>query len=159
VEQRKKEWRMTKVLVVSDQSIFGRGLEDLLREQEGIDLITDQVTDVGALPECLERCRPDVVFFGCSDPGNCPTPLFVQSLRGGLVRKIICVNLEDSAVYVFHGERHAVEDVQDLLEAIGTPGPGTFSDMVGCLASSPSQGKEGKAPALDTTDQADATLG
>jgi DNA-binding NarL/FixJ family response regulator len=116
---------MTKVLIVSDQSIFGQGLEGLLRREQGIDLV-DQVASPDALPGCLEQCRPDVVFFGCSDPASCSAPVFIQALRDGLVRRIICVNLEDNAVYVFRGERHAVEKVEDLVEAITGQIPGAL---------------------------------
>jgi DNA-binding NarL/FixJ family response regulator len=132
---------VTRVLIVSDQSMFSQGLEGLLRERQEIDLI-DRWTYVDALPDCLEQCRPDVLFFGCSDPENCPAPVFMRCLREGIVQKIVCINLDDNAVYVFRGERHTVERVQDLVEAIVCPAPETVSSPAGCVQCAANQRKE-----------------
>ena len=99
---------MTRIVIVSDQSLFGQGLVDLLGHQQGLDVV-DHVTCANALPGILEESHPDVLFFGCSDPENCPAPLFARSLRRGHVRRIICVHLEDNEAYVFRGERHRLE--------------------------------------------------
>jgi DNA-binding NarL/FixJ family response regulator len=122
---------VTRVLIVSDRSIFSQGLEVLIGEQQEIDLI-DRRPPLEGLPDCLEDCRPDVLFFGCADPDNCPAPLFMRCLREGTVQRIVCVNLDDNAVYVFRSERHAVERVQDLVEAIVSQAPGTVSGLAGC---------------------------
>jgi chemotaxis response regulator CheB len=135
---------MTKVLVVSDRSMFSQGLEGLLREHQEIDVI-DQRTYGDALPDCLEQCRPDVLFFGCSEPEKCPAPVFMRSLREGTVQRIICVNLDDNAVYVFRGERYAVEQVQDLVEAITCQPSGMASGPAACPQRSTDQRKEEKA--------------
>ena len=114
---------MTKVLIVSDQSLFGQGLEDLLRHQQEIELV-DQKTDADELPNLLELCRPDVVLFGCSDADNCPAPVFARSLREGFIGRIMCVNLQDNALYIFRGERHIIEKIEDLVEALTHQPPG-----------------------------------
>jgi DNA-binding NarL/FixJ family response regulator len=131
--------RVTRVLVVSNQSMFSQGLEGLLREHHEIDLIDRQVP-ADALRECLEQCQPDVLFFGCSDPEECPSPAFMRCLQEGMVKRIVCMNLDDNAAYVFHGERHAVEQIQDLVEAITYQVSGTVGDQPGCQGHSPANG-------------------
>jgi DNA-binding NarL/FixJ family response regulator len=123
---------VTRVLVISNQSMFSHGLEGLLHELEEIDLI-DRRASVDTLPGCLEECRPDVLLFGCSDPADCPAPVFMRCLRDGMVQKVVCISLEDNAVYVFRGERHVVEQVQDLVEAIACQAPGVVSGPACCV--------------------------
>jgi hypothetical protein len=89
------------------------------------------------LDESLEEHRPDVMLFGCSDPGECPAPQFMRCLREGRVQKIICVNLQDDAVFVFRAERVVVKQVEDLFGALSCEGSGSVTNSTGCAASSP----------------------
>jgi hypothetical protein len=87
-----------------------------------------------------------VVFFGCSDPENCPAPAFARALREGRVSRIICVSLEDNEVYIFRGERHTVADVQDLIGAMTGQASGKSleaCDHAGCFARRGKEEEEG----------------
>jgi len=135
---------MTKVLVVSDQSMFSQGLKGLLGQQQGIELV-DEAAYADALPNCLERCRPDVVVLGCTDPEDCPAPVVMRCLRKGIVRRIVCVNLEDSAVLVFHGERQILQDVSDLMAAITDQPPDSGpAEPTGCTPGPAQRRKESR---------------
>jgi len=83
--------RMTKVLLVSDRSLFSQGIEDLLRVEETIDFVGRWARNE-ALPDDIAACEPDVVLVDCAHPADCPVLKLMGCLRGGSVQRITCVD-------------------------------------------------------------------
>jgi DNA-binding NarL/FixJ family response regulator len=107
-----------RVLMMSDNSIFGEGLSALLSECSEFEVMGQMaVTGNGGLSDQIEQLRPDVLVLDCPEDEG-PSPALVHCLKNGWVRKIVTVNSQDNVVCVFTSERHVIDEVGNLVEAI-----------------------------------------
>lgn len=111
-----------RVLVVSDKSIYGKGLCALLAQQNNLEVIGQEgdgyQVDLAAKVESL---RPDVLILDCSFVEADPLPWLMRCLKDRLVQKIITVDRQDDTLCVFSGERRVVAEVANLVETITEP--------------------------------------
>jgi hypothetical protein len=63
--------------------------------------------------------QPDVVVVDSSGAACHPMPTVMRILGEGLGTRIVELNLVDNAIRVYQGRRLVVEDVKDLVAAIG----------------------------------------
>jgi len=114
--------RMTKVLLVSDRSLFSQGIEDLLRVEEAIEFVGRWARNE-ARQDSIEACEPDVILVDCADPADCPVLRLMGCLRGGLVQRITCVSPDENSIFLLSGERREMTDIKDLVHAITGDAP------------------------------------
>ncbi|MDH4208822.1 MAG: hypothetical protein OEV76_08105, partial [Anaerolineae bacterium] len=60
-----REWKATskaRVLIVSDRSLFGEGIEGLLCQEQGLEIVGWE-TDAGQVLERIKEAAPDVVIL------------------------------------------------------------------------------------------------
>jgi hypothetical protein len=138
-ERTEVKQRMPRVLLVSDCSLFSRGLEDLLRLAEGVEFV-GRVARGDGLVDSIEQIRPNVVLLECDGPGNCPADGLVGSLCDGAVGWAICVSLADNSVFILHGERRMLQDVDELVAAVTGSLPGYRLTERPCCAVEPARG-------------------
>jgi len=108
---------MTRVLLISDGTLLGRGVECLLADLKEVEVV-GCAEDPGQAAECLEILQPEVLILSFSGPDRDPTPTLIRCLENGWVQKIISVNYEDNAMCVLTSDRRVVEEVASLVEAI-----------------------------------------
>jgi DNA-binding NarL/FixJ family response regulator len=111
---------MKRVFILSSHPLFGQGVENLLRREEGLDIV-GQETDADKALERIKEIRPDVVILDCAEPGCDPTLAVMRILREGVQTKVIGLNLQDNTMYIYRGEQRVVKEVKDLIEAIEPP--------------------------------------
>lgn len=110
---------MTRVLMISRQSMFEQGLDSLLRQEAGLEIVVCE-TDVGRVMERIKEVRPDVVIFEANGPeAEAEVGQVVRRLlRENLKLKVIELNLQDNTLCIYCGEHRVIKQVADLVEAI-----------------------------------------
>jgi AmiR/NasT family two-component response regulator len=108
---------MMRVFIVSSHPLFGQGVESLLRQEAGVEIVGREA-DVDEAVERIKELRPDVVILDSADLVSDPTPAVMRILREGVRAKVIGLNLEDNTMCVYRGEQREVKGVEDLVEAI-----------------------------------------
>ena len=132
---------MKRVFILSSHSLFSQGVENLLRQEAGLDIVGREADTDKAL-ECIKEIRPDVVILECAEPRCEPTLAVMRILREGLETKVIGLNLQDNTMCIYRGEQRVVKEVEDLIEAIEPPSPEPLrSADLSRLNSSQSPGK------------------
>jgi DNA-binding NarL/FixJ family response regulator len=108
---------MKRVFLLSNQSLFGEGIQSLLCREAGLEIIGRE-SDVDRAIECIQALKPDVVVVDSADPYVDVKQVAMRILGEGSKIKVIGLNLGDNAICIYRGERRAIKEVEDLVEAI-----------------------------------------
>jgi chemotaxis response regulator CheB len=108
---------MMRVLILSSHPLFGQGVESLLRQQAGMEIVGREA-DVDSAIERIKELQPEVVILDSGAPACDPTPAVMRILREGVGTKVIGLNLQDNTMCIYRGEQRVVKEVADLMEAI-----------------------------------------
>ena len=140
---------MKRIFMLSSHPLFSQGVESLLRQETGLEIVGRE-TDMDKAIERIKELQPDVVILDSGDPACDLTPAVMRILREGVGAKVIGLNLQDNTMCIYRGEQRVVEEVKDLVEAIErsplSPEPVSSGDLAG-LAGSWSQDKQRKEKA------------
>ena len=107
---------MKRVFVISQQTLFGRGIESLLQEIPDIEIIGCKSDLVGAVAQLHEQ-SPDVVILYGHFPHEDLTPAMQWVLSNDNAR-IIRLNPESNSLGMYFTERRTITELDDLIEAI-----------------------------------------
>jgi DNA-binding NarL/FixJ family response regulator len=110
-----------RIFLVTNQSMFGRGIERLLEQEARFDIVGQEADTYQALAY-IQQLRPDVVI------------LDTRSLRLSLVDKaqlvvieilrlvpgikVIGLNLNENTFHIYRSAQREANDVSDLMNAI-----------------------------------------
>ncbi len=108
----------TRIFVISEQLMFARGLESLLKQNTQLRLIGHE-TDVGVAGKRMKELQPDVVIVDSSRSSWDEDLELVQLLRARPNLKVIDVSLQNNNLYIYRATQKVVESVDDLIQAIG----------------------------------------
>jgi DNA-binding NarL/FixJ family response regulator len=108
---------MTNVLIVSRNALFGRGVESLLGQEAGLDVVGVE-SDVPDTLRKIAELKPDIVVLDSTDPTCDPTPILAHLLRRKERAAIIGLNLSDNVACVCSVDHMLVKDVSDLLDIV-----------------------------------------
>ncbi len=106
-----------RVFMLSCHPLFSQGVETLLRQEPGLELVGREM-DVEKALERIKELRPDVVILDSSNPKFDPIPGLIGSMRGFPGITVIGMNLTDNRICVFRWEEWIAQGVQDLTKAI-----------------------------------------
>jgi chemotaxis response regulator CheB len=106
-----------RVFVLSRQSLLGKGIEALLSQESGIEIITTD-KELSEAVECILKNRPDVVIINCDDPEFDLSPAVSYMLRERLGIRIIGISLRDNEISIYREEQKQIRQLEDLLSAI-----------------------------------------
>lgn len=110
---------MTRILLVSRQSLFSSGLQSLLTHQAKVEIVGQEADPAHAI-ERVKELQPDVVIVD-NDPSAGDSAAFALNvLRAGMKVKVIGLGLKDNALYIYRKERRIAHGVEDLMEALET---------------------------------------
>jgi len=112
---------MKRIFIISDQSLFGQGLDSLLRQESGLDIVGCE-RDVDAAVERIKMLQPDVVLREINEPQSDFGQITRRILREHNRLKLIELSLQDNAVHVYCGERRVIDQYTDLLGVIEAAG-------------------------------------
>ncbi len=117
---------MTRILLVSRQSIFSSGLQSLLTHQAQVVIVGQEADPVRAV-ERVKELRPDVVIVDSECPECDLAELALAIFRTRLKVRVIGLGLSDNAIHIYRNERIIAHGVEELMEAIERDLP--VSDM------------------------------
>jgi len=104
---------MKRIFILSGHPLFGRGVESLLCQEVGLEIVGWEANADQAV-ERIRKLQPDVVILDSGDP----TPEVLRVLREGVGTKVIGLNPEDNTMCIYRGEQRVVKRIEDLVEAI-----------------------------------------
>jgi TorA maturation chaperone TorD len=108
---------MKRVFLLSCHPLFGQGVELLLGQEAGLDIV-GRGTDVDKAVEDIRKLRPDAVIVASSNPEDDLAPMVMRILREGAGTKIVGLDLRDNTICIYRGEQRFVKEVEDLVKAI-----------------------------------------
>lgn len=108
---------MERVFLLSGHSLFGRGVEALLRGEAELEIVGRE-TNVETAIELIKQLQPDAVVVDSNDREVDLKPVVMRILEKTQGTKIIGLNLEDNTLQVYRGEQRIAKRVEDLVEAI-----------------------------------------
>ena len=94
--------------------MFSQGVESLLRQEPGVDIVGRE-TDVDKAIERIEELQPDVVIVDRADPAGGSMLVALRILREGVRSKVIGLNLQDKTIGIHRGEQQRPEGVKVLV--------------------------------------------
>lgn len=107
-----------RVFILTEHPLFAEGVETLLREQAGLEVIgTGDVS-----PQTFSRIRelaPNVVVVGASGEEQEALVARVFQALPGL--KVVALNLDDNRIHIHYRQTKVGRQVEDLVEAIRQP--------------------------------------
>jgi hypothetical protein len=116
----------TRVFILASQTLFAEGVQSLLSEQPGIEVVgvasCSPSNGSGPDPNVFKHIQaidPDVVIVEAT--GGEKGHLVAQVLECALSAKVIGLTLEDNRIYTYYQEMKQGRSVEDLVEAIHAP--------------------------------------
>jgi chemotaxis response regulator CheB len=108
---------MKRIFVLSQQSLFGQGIETLLSRESEIDLVRWDA-DITSANECIQVSNPDFVVLDCDDAELDLSSAIRYIFRERPGTSIIGVSLAHNEASVYRGEQKIILQVADLLDVI-----------------------------------------
>ncbi len=114
VQEKKAQAR---VFVFSGQTLLGQGIEDLLRQDGNLDVVSEE-TDPDRALGSIAAVHPDVVILVGDSAAADYGAAVMRILKQGWTTRVVEVNLETNVLHIYGKEEWLVREVKDLLEAI-----------------------------------------
>ena len=107
---------MLRIFILSTNSMFGVGLEAVLRRQAGM-IIVGQESNLDQAIGSIHTLHPDLIIVVSHKRTDDPV-LAIVCISEETQAKIIAINLESNAVRVYAGKHPEAKQVDDLVQAI-----------------------------------------
>lgn len=114
-----------KLFILYDHPLFGRGLERLLKQEGGIEVVGAALRRDMSL-EQLRALRPDVIMVEGDEPSLGPS--LWEVLKESPPGRVVSIDLDADRATVYTTRRVMAEKVDDLVNAVRSkrrPGRGT----------------------------------
>lgn len=121
---------MKRVFILSNHPLFGKGIESLLRWEEGLTIVGHEINPDRAM-EQIRTLQPDVVIVDCNDAEAARALTVMRPFKQGARPCVIGLNLNDNTISIYHGEQRPIQDVRDLIAAVQNQGTPTGSAPAG----------------------------
>lgn len=109
---------MTRIFIISNYPLFGHGLESLLSQANGLDVM-GQETDLDRAVERVKTLQPDVVIVDNSGPGQQAIPAAVlQILDENSGTKVVGLSLQGNHLRIYQSTQRIITNVEDLMSII-----------------------------------------
>jgi len=107
----------TRVLVLSDESLFTLGVQNLLRQYATLEICSCEA-DLDGVLGCLQSFQPHVVVLDSDQQHGTTASQWMHILRSRPEIKLLGLSLQDNTICIYRGETQQVTEVADLLRAI-----------------------------------------
>ena len=107
----------TRVFVLSGPSLFGNGIEALLCEEPGLEIVGRE-TDPGQAVRRIKEARPDVIILADGEPATELEAELLGLVREGLQVRIVEVHLETNTVCAYWGEQQSIQEAGDVVHTV-----------------------------------------
>jgi hypothetical protein len=108
----------TRVFILATQTLFAEGVQSILSEQPGIEVVEIATANIDASAR-LQATSPDVVIVEATGGGQ--SQLVAEVLEAVPSAKVIGLTLDDNRIHTYTQQTKQSSSVDDLLEAIRTP--------------------------------------
>jgi hypothetical protein len=108
----------TRVFILASQTLFAEGVQSILSEQPGIEVVEIATANIDASAR-LQAASPDVVIVEATGGGQ--SQLVAEVLEAVPSAKVIGLTLDDNRIHTYTQQTKQSSSVDDLLEAIRTP--------------------------------------
>ncbi|WP_324716124.1 molecular chaperone TorD family protein [Carboxydochorda subterranea] len=127
----KRRVRLVRVIICSKRALFRKGLERLLAEASGIEVVA-QESDVEQALERARKTGADCLVVDCTDSRVDPAQVAARVMKEHLSATVVGLNLRDNTLLVFRGRRRVVGGVSDLMESLKGNGAGRTNGVDEC---------------------------
>lgn len=108
---------MKRIFMLSRQLLFSQGVESLLSEQPGLEIVGRETNPEKAM-EQIREVKPDVVILDSRDLESAPSGLIALILKESPESRVVTLNLANDQVRVYHGEQYSAQNIDDLLDVM-----------------------------------------
>jgi len=106
-----------RIFILSSHPLFSAGVETLLRDETGLELVGRETSPDRAI-ERIKELKPDIVILD-TDYATCNSdPVLIRIFQEQLGIQVIGMNLQDNRICIYHEERRVVQCVDDLKSII-----------------------------------------
>ena len=109
--------RKARVLVVSQPSLFEDGIEELLRQELGLEIVGRE-TDPAQAVERIKETHPDVVILTDGEAATGLDAELLRLVREGFRMRIVEVHLATNTLCLYCGEQQPIREVRDLVDTV-----------------------------------------
>jgi len=113
---------MKRVLLVASGKLFGRGVENLLRQQPGLEVWGCEA-DISRVTERVKALQPDVVIIERRKPSTDDGHTLRCMLLACEQLKVIELDPQDDTIWIHSSRQQVFKQVQDLVKAIEQTAP------------------------------------
>jgi len=106
-----------RVFVLTQQSLFGKGIESLLTQEAEIEIVRKDADDK-SMVKCIQEYQPDVVIIDCDDSKLDLSSAILCFLRERPNTILIGLSQENNKISVYRGEQKQIFQVSDLMDII-----------------------------------------
>jgi DNA-binding NarL/FixJ family response regulator len=106
------------IFIISNYPMFSLGLESLLRQKAGLDVIGGYRLTVEQAIEQIEAIRPSIVILDTTGLASDGIAEAVRLLKINPSIKVICLTLSSNTLSIDQINQWNVKGVEDLLQAI-----------------------------------------
>ena len=107
----------TRVFVLSGPSLFGNGIEGLLCEEPGLEIVGREADPRQAVRR-IRECHPDVIVIGDGEGVTGLDAELLGLVREGFRMRIVEVHLTTNTLCIYYGEQHPILEVGDLVDTV-----------------------------------------
>lgn len=108
---------VSRVLILSDQSLFYQGIQNLLEQDAVLDVVDCELS-ARELVAHIKATRPDAVLLDSDHPPASIASRLMDILHDMRGIRLIGISYQHNTLYVYRGETQNVRDVADLLNVI-----------------------------------------
>ena len=105
-----------RVFIVCHNPLFGQGVERLLCQEGGVEILALERQPARAF-ERIRELMPDVVILDCADQRDRLPERMLQAWTD-LGIKLIGLSLVDNAMHIYHTEHREIRSATDLVTAV-----------------------------------------
>ena len=106
-----------RVLVVAEPSLFEEGIEELLRQEEGLEIVGRE-KDPQEAARRIKESSPDVIILIDGEAGTGLDVDLLRLAREGFQIKIVEVHLTTNTLCIYRGDHRSIGGAQDLVGVV-----------------------------------------
>jgi chemotaxis response regulator CheB len=106
-----------RVLVVAETTMFEQGIEAILRQEAGLEIVGRE-TDPGQAVQRIREALPDVVILTDGEAATGIGAELLGMVREGFHMRIVEVHVATNSLCVYCGQQESIREVGDLVDAV-----------------------------------------
>jgi hypothetical protein len=111
-------WEVSmRVLVVAEPSMFDEGIEELLRQEPGLEIVGRE-TDPRQVVGRIRETHPDVIILTNGERATGLDAELLRLVREGLHMRIVEVHLVTNTLCLYCGEQQPIREARDLVDTV-----------------------------------------